>query len=166
MTKAEKMFDWCLKQGRRGRDHRGLVQIKPSESEAKRHISKALHNLKAIDHNIKGGFFDWAVSAAFYAKYHALLAVLAKLGYESRNQECTISAVEYLIKKNAIKFDQKYIEMIRRTSEMMPKDAKTLREEFQYGTEVSVDKEVLNILKKNAIEFVEAVQILLESLKG
>ncbi len=165
MTRAKKVFEWCLKQGRGKGEHRGLRRIKPSLAETKKHVKKALHNLRAVDHNIKGGFPDWAVSAAFYAKYHSLLAILYKMGYESRNQECTISAVEHFIKTKKIVLDLKYIEMIRRTSEMMPKDSKALREEFQYGTEVSVNEEVLDRLKKNAIEFVETVQILLESLE-
>lgn len=158
MGKVEEVFEWCLEQGRK-KDHKGLRKVKPDKNEMKKHVQKALHNLKAVDHNIKGGFRDWAVSAAFYAMYHSLLAVLSRLGYESRNQECTIAAVEYLIKKGKVKLDQQYIEMIRRTSEMLPKDAKMLREEYQYGTEVEVDDEILNRLKANAKEFVEKVRI-------
>jgi len=164
MGRIEDTFNWCLKQGEKD-DHKGLKRVKPDEGEVERHIKKAQHNLKAIDHNIKGGFKDWAVCAVFYSMYHSLLAVLSKLGYESRNQECTIIAVEYLIEKEKINLDKKYIEMIRRTSEMMPKDAKMLREEFQYGTDVEVDDEVLNLLKNNAKEFVEKIQILLEEIK-
>lgn len=96
--------------------------------------------------------------------YHSLLAVLFRLGYESRNQECTINAVYHLIETGKIDMDRKYIEMIRKTSLMLPTDAKLLREEFQYGINVSVDPEVLKTLGKNAIEFVESVHICLESL--
>lgn len=164
MGRIEDVFDWCLKQGEKG-DHKGLRKTDSDKEESERHIKKALHNLKAMDHNIRGGFKDWAVSAAFYAMYHSLLAVLSMFGYESRNQECTITAIEYFIKNKRINLDQKYIEIIRRTSEMMPKDAKMLREEFQYGTEIEIDGEILNQLKNNAKEFVEKVQILLEEIK-
>jgi len=58
----------------------------------------------------------------------------------------------------------KYIDIIRRTSENKPKDIKTLREEFQYGTETSVDKQILDTVKQNAIEFVEAIEILLKEV--
>lgn len=151
--------------GKRKRGTQGPQAHKAVFSRDQKTCKEGMHNLRAVDHNIKGGFPDWAVSAAFYAKYHSLLAILYKMGYESRNQECTISAVEHFIKTKKIVLDLKYIEMIRRTSEMMPKDSKALREEFQYGTEVSVNEEVLDRLKKNAIEFVETVQILLESLE-
>jgi len=163
MARIENVFRWCLKQGEKGEKHKGLRKIKPDEKLSNQHLEKAKHNLKAIDHNLEE-FPDWAVSAAFYAKYHSLLSILFKIGYESRNQECTINAVEHLIKGKIIDFDQKYIEMIRRTSEMMPKDSKALREEFQYGIKTDVNESLLQELKRNAIQFVEAVELLLRKL--
>lgn len=166
MDVTEKKFHWCLEKGKSGgRKHRGLRKTKPDSQEANNHIQKTLHNLEAVDYNIKGGFGDWAVSAAFYAMYHSLLAILYQLGYESRNQECTINTVEHFIKTGKIKLDVKYIVMIRRTDELMGGDAKALREEFQYGTEIEVEKEILENMKNNAKEFVEAVRIVLEKIK-
>lgn len=158
-------FKRCLEKGKKGgRKHRGLRRIKPDKTEANNHIQKALHNLEAVEYNIKGGFSDWAVSAAFYAMYHSLLAILYKLGYDSRNQECTINAIEYLINTRKIKLDLKFIAMIRRTDELMGSDAKALREEFQYGTQIEVDYEILENMKNNAKEFVEASRIVLEKI--
>lgn len=142
-----------------------MRKIKPDKVKADNHIQKSLHNLEAVEHNIKGGFEDWAISAAFYAMYHALLAILFELGYESRNQECTINAIDYFIKTGRIKFDSKYIAMIRRTDELMGTDAKALREEFQYGTEIAVNDEILENMKNNAKDFVEAARIILEEMK-
>ena len=166
MGNTESKFHWCLEKGKiGGRKHHGLRKIKPNSEEANNHIRKALHNLGAVEHNIKGGFADWAVSAAFYAMYHSLLAILYKLGYDSRNQECTINAIEYFIKTDKIKLDPKYIAMIRRTDELMGSDAKALREEFQYGTEIEVEDEILRNTQSNAKEFVEAARIILEEIK-
>lgn len=166
MDITDKKFRWCLEKGKiGGRKHRGLRRIKPDNQEANNHIQKALHNLEAVDYNIKGGFSDWAVSAAFYAMYHSLLAILYKMGYDSRNQECTINAIEHFIKTGKIKLDPKYIAMIRRTDELMGSDAKALREEFQYGTEIEVEHEILENMKSNAKEFVEAARIILEQIK-
>ena len=166
MDTAERKFKWCLEKGKTGkRKHRGLRKIEPDKKEADNHIKKALHNLEAVDYNIKGGFDDWAVSAAFYAMYHSLLAILYKLGYESRNQECTINAVERFIKTGKIKLDSKYIAMIRRADELMGSDAKALREEFQYGTEVEVDDEVLENVENNAKELVEAARVVVEEMR-
>ncbi len=166
MENTERKFNWCLEKGKiGGRKHHGLRKIKPDNKEADNHIQKALHNLEAVDYNIKGGFSDWAISAAFYAMYHSLLAILYKIGYDSRNQECTINAIEYFIKTGKIKLDPKYIAMIRRTDELMGSDAKALREEFQYGTEIEVEEEILENMKNNAKEFVEAARIILEEIK-
>lgn len=59
MDNTERKFHWCLKKGKiGGRKHRGLRKIKPDIQEAEKHIQKALHNLKAVDYNIKGDFGD------------------------------------------------------------------------------------------------------------
>ena len=141
-----------------------INKIIVNKAEIGGHINKAKHYLKATDYNIKGGFSDVAVSNAFYAMYHSLLALLLKLGYEAKNQECAINAVQYFIEKKRITLDIKYIDIIRRTNENKPKDAKTLREEFQYGIETSVNRDVLNLIKNNAIDFVETIEKLLKEL--
>jgi len=142
-----------------------INKVKSDENNVNGHILKAKHYLRATDYNIKGNFSDVAVSSAFYAMYHSLLALLLKLGYEAKNQECAINAVQYFIESKKINLDIKYVDIIRRTSENKPKDAKTLREEFQYGIETSVNKDVLNLIKDNSIDFVEAVERLLKEMK-
>ena len=87
------------------------------------------------------------------------------MGYESRNQECTISAIEHLIKTGELKFDAKYVALVRRTDDLMGSDAKAVREEFQYGTKVEVDGEILSVLRDNSKELVESVRVLLEEMK-
>lgn len=63
-----------------------------------------------------------------------------------------------------IELDRKYVWMVRQAGSMMAADAKSLREQFQYGTEVSVNSTVLADLRRNATECVEAVQVCLERL--
>jgi uncharacterized protein (UPF0332 family) len=120
--------------------------------------------LQAADYNIKGGFSDWGVSQSYYAMYHALLSILFKMGYKSKNHECTINAVEYLIEEGKIDLDIKDIAFIRTTEQMTSKDAKSLREEFQYGTETKVNEKLLNELLENAKNIVEKVEIALSEL--
>ncbi|MBS3124217.1 HEPN domain-containing protein [Candidatus Woesearchaeota archaeon] len=100
-------------------------------------------------------------SQAYYAMYHGLLAILYKFGYESKNHECTISTVEYLIEIKKIELDLMDVAFIRTTEQMKPKDAKSLREEFQYGTKTDVNKELLNNLVMGAKEIVEKIEIVL-----
>src|SRR3989338_6235728 len=150
---AENKFKWCLKKGKEG--GRGLKEIKPNPKEAKYHIEKALYNLRVTESNIELGYSDWAVSSAFYAMYHAILALLYKLGYESTNQECSIATIEYFILTKKVNLDIKYIRMIDPDTE---NSIIKLREKFQYGTETKVSKEILQIIRNNAKEFVEKFQ--------
>lgn len=148
--------DWCLSKEER------LRKIKPDAKRAMEHIGKAKHNLLAADYNIKGRFDDWAVSQCYYAMYHALLAILYKQGYESKNHECTIAVVESLIEAGKIQMGMEDIAFIRTAEQMKPKDAKSLREEFQYGTKTDVNKDILAILVKKSKEIVEKVELLLQ----
>lgn len=158
MSVHEEKLNWCLARETR------LKRIKPSNKLSEEHIKKAKHNLEAADYNIKGGFSDWGVSQSYYAMYHSLLAMLFKMGYESKNHECTINAIEYLIEQEKINLDMKDIMFIRTTEQMTPKDAKSLREEFQYGTKTSVNEKLLKELLDNAKKVVEKVEIALSEL--
>ena len=158
MSIHEEKLNWCLAKKARMR------KIKPNGKLSEEHIKKAKHNLKAADYNIQGGFSDWGVSQSYYAMYHSLLSILFKMGYESKNHECTINAVEYLIEKGKINLDLKDIAFIRTTEQMTSKDAKSLREEFQYGTETSVNKKLLKYLLDNAKKIVEKVEVALSEL--
>jgi uncharacterized protein (UPF0332 family) len=151
-------LDWCLAKENR------MKEIKPNDKLSEEHINKAKHNLRAADYNIKGGFSDWGVSQSYYAMYHSLLAVLFKLGYESKNHECTINTVEYLIEQKKINLDLKDIAFIRTTEQMTSRDAKSLREEFQYGTETSVNEKLLKELLENAKRVLEKIEIALSEL--
>ncbi|MEK6940911.1 MAG: HEPN domain-containing protein [Nanoarchaeota archaeon] len=158
MSIHKQKLDWCLAKETR------MKKIKPNYRLSEEHINKAKHNLRAADYNIKGGFSDWGVSQSYYSVYHALLAVLFKLGYLSKNHECTINTVEYLIGEGKINLDLKDIVFIRTTEQMTFKDAKALREEFQYGTETTVNERLLKELLWNAKRIVEKIEIALSSL--
>ena len=89
MSQAGNKVKWCLNKAQKeieeGKKHRGLVKIDPDVEEAKKHIAKAEHNFKAVLNFEKSGFSDWSVSAVFYTIYHCFLAVISKVGYETRN---------------------------------------------------------------------------------
>jgi uncharacterized protein (UPF0332 family) len=158
MPKNKSRLDWCLTKENR------LKRIPPNILKAKEHIEKAKHNLSAADYNIKGNYNDWAVSQVYYAMYHGLLAILYKFGYESKNHECTISTVEHLIETKKILLDIKDIAFIRTTEKMKIQDAKSLREEFQYGTKTDVNKDILIGLVEKSKEIVEKIEIILEDV--
>ncbi len=155
MRDYKSKLDWCLKNEKR------MKKISSDRGVAEGHIKKAKHNLKAADLSIRSGFEDWAVSQLYYAMYHSLLAILFDRGYESKNHECTISVIEYLIEIKDIDLDLDDVAFIRTTEQMTNKNAKSLREEFQYGIETEVNKELLDILVIKSKEIVEKVEVVL-----
>ena len=101
MSHAKNKLSWCLKKAEKelkeqGK-HRGLVIVKPDKKQALEHIKKAEHNLNGGIDFAKTGYSDWSVSAFFYSIYQCFLAIAAKFGYESGNQECTFALMESLI---------------------------------------------------------------------
>ena len=164
MGRVENTFKWCLKQGEKGKKHKGLKKIKSNPEEAEKQIKKALSDLDAMQYLYDGKKTDWVASTAFYAMYHSLLAILYKLGYESRNQECTIITIEKLITNKTINLDQKYINMIRNLQENI-EDAKSIREEMQYGSKTSMEDERCKRLMDNTKEFVDKIKEIIEEIK-
>ncbi len=165
MTITKDKFKWCLRKGK-GKYHKGLKKVKPDEIASKKHVEKALHNLKAMDYNIKGGFSDWAVNAGFYAMYHSFLAILSKLGFESRNQECTFTTIEYFIELGKTKLSKDDVNMVRNASKDVKSDAKTLREDMQYGTKTEIERESLRVLEGNSKYIVNKVRVALKKMEN
>ena len=138
----------CLKEGEKGERHKGLRKIEKSEELAKQHLDKAIHNFKAMISFQKTGFSDWSASASFYCLYHCLLALLAKEGYESRNQSCTFALIEDFIDKYEINledlkeiFDKDVTEDLQHSSKILD-----IRENMQYSVKTALeDKEFIEL---------------------
>ncbi len=147
-------IDWCLKKDL-------LKKIKPSKEMALKHLEKAKHNLKVSQISIREGVEDWAVSQLYYSSYHALLGLLFLEGYESKNHNCTLVCVEFLIEKEKTSLDKKDLAFIKTTEQMTGKDAKSLREEFQYGVETKVNKEILCYLLERTKVLIEKIEVII-----
>lgn len=164
MSKLNEKLSKCLKEGeRRGIRHKGLKEIKPDNGLALAHLDKALHNFKAITSFAKIGFSDWSANASFYTLYHCLLGILAKNGFESRNQSCTFAMMEDLIKKDKINnitteelkeiYNSDIIEDLENSPHILD-----IRENMQYSTRTLMENDRLVKLK-------ERTGILLEKLR-
>ena len=158
---------WCLakatKELEQGKQHRGLVERASNDRLAYQHLAKAEHNLKAVLYFKEGGFEDWSISAGFYCLYHCMLALLAKHGYESRNQECTLATIEYLVEQKRFVLDPEFINVLKQHERVETRHEKTviaLRELFQYGVDIDVpstELQWLTTLCKNAIDAVKEI---------
>tara|TARA_Y100000310_G_scaffold266197_1_gene277607 strand:- start:463 stop:972 length:510 start_codon:yes stop_codon:yes gene_type:complete len=158
MSHAKNKVKWCLrnaeKELKESDTHRGLVKVNPSKEKAKEHLNKAEHYLKATIYLKEGNFSDISASTVFYAMYHCLLAITAKFGYESRNQECTLALINGLIEDGKIDLEKALLDKISSLDEEESKEQTTIevREQYQYGTSLSLKdnlyEEQLELAKK------------------
>lgn len=160
LKKANKELEECKKLGKRPK-HRGLLKIEFNKDEAKKHLSTAEENLKLALHLEKEKFGPAAISPLFYCFYHCFLAIAARFGYESGNQTCTISLIQYLKEEGKIEMDEKFIEMMKYEDEQKGSGYPSLiemREEYTYGAKVSVEKQILENLTNLCKELVHNVK--------
>ncbi len=169
MTHAKNKVKWCLNKAEKevaaGGKHRGLVKVDPDIKKAREHISKAEHNLKTTLYLQKGDYTDWCSSTIFYSIYHSFLAILAKFGYESRNQECTLSAIESLIEDGIIpitKNEMEKISLFDVEEKHSSSTAVQIREEFQYGTKLSLEDKSLEELFTLASRILDKAKVVIE----
>ena len=169
MSHAKNKVDWCLKKAeielKESGKHRGLIKIKPDVEEARRHIKKAEHYLKATDLLKKENFSDISASTVFYSIYHCLLSIIAKFGYESGNQECTFALIHSLIEDKKIDFEEELLDKIALSLDVEKNKDKTsmkIREQYQYGTDLSLEDNIYQELFKLAQEVIAKTKRIIE----
>ncbi len=168
MTHSKNKVSWCLrkaeKEVRETGNHRGLIKITPDTAIAKAHIRKSEHYLKATVILNKENFSDISASTIFYSMYHCLLAIAVKFGYESRNQEYTFALIQNLIEDNKIDLEIRMLKKIASfdANKHNEKTSIQLREEYQYGTELSLKEELYNELLSLAKETILKTKIIIE----
>ena len=67
-----------------------IVKQEVDINEIKGHIEKSEHNLNFIKDTLKQGYSDWAITGCYYAMYQAVLALILKKGYSSKNHDATL----------------------------------------------------------------------------
>ena len=167
MSHAKNKLNWCLRKAekelKQGKKNRGIINIKPDMKKAKEHIIKAEHYLKATDYLKKGNFSDISASAVFYSMYHCLLAITAKFGYESGNQECTFALISALIEEGKINFEQSLLDRISQLEITDTQTSVEIREQYQYGTSLSIkDDGLYDRLFSLAQEVLSKTKIIIE----
>ncbi len=160
MSHAKNKVEWCLNKAKRelqeGKKHRGLVKVNADLEKARDHLAKAERNLKVTLYLQRGGYSDWCSSSLFYMMYHCFLAILAKFGYETRNQECTFALIASLIEDKKIILNQEDLEKVTTLNitetQESPETAVSIREDYQYSTKVSLEnkeyQELLQLAKR------------------
>ncbi len=168
MTHTKNKVEWCLKKAERelkeSDKHRGLVKIEPDLKKVKEYVNKAEHYLNATEYLKKGDFSDISTSTVFYSMYHCLLAIASKFGYESRNQECTFALIHSLIEDKKIDFEEEILNKISSldVKETEEKTITNVREQYQYGTELSVKDNLYKEIFELAKEVISKTKIIIE----
>lgn len=169
MSHIKNKVKWCFKKANKELlekgYHKGLIHIESNMELARKHLIKSEHNLEAITRFKKIGFSDWSAPAAFYSVYHALLAILAKFGYESRNQECTFAMIYSLIEDKKINLSKELLFEINALNLDGHQESPRLieiRELKQYGVSISLDEHSYNRLKRLSRSFLDQVKEIIE----
>jgi uncharacterized protein (UPF0332 family) len=159
MNHAKNKVKWCLRKAKKelktSKKHRGLVITDKDIDKAREHIKKAEHNIEVTLYLQKGRYSDWCSSTLFYAIYHCFLSILAKHGYESRNQECTFALIQTLIEDGTVNITREEMGRINlfdiEEKYQYAETAVNIREDYQYSTKLSLKdelfKDILDLAK-------------------
>jgi len=144
MPQIDEHLKWCLKDSRR------LIKTKPDLDLAKKHLQKSEYNYGVVQVLERLKIYDWALNVGFYAIYHCFLAILAKYGYQSRNQACTITVLLTLIKENKLDLDKDLVtqfDTLDVEKDLANPTVRKSRELSTYGIETSIDLQQLKKIK-------------------
>ena len=145
MPQIDEHLKWCLKDSRR------LKKTKPDLDLAQKHIKKSEYNYGIVQTLEKLKIYDWALNVVFYAIYHCFLAILAKHGYESRNQACTVTILLTLINEKKLDLDKDLVsqfDTLDVEKDITNTTARESRELSTYGVETSIDLQQLKKIKE------------------
>ena len=171
MSHAKNKVEWCLEKAKKElkekESHRGLVKSQPHKEKAREFINKAEHYLRATAYLKEGNFSDISASTVFYAMYHSLLAIAAKFGYFSRNQECTFALMYSLIEDRKINFEKKILDKIAllnadKTEKASEKTSVEIREQYQYETKTQLQDNLYKELFSLAQQVISKAKVIIE----
>ena len=160
MPQIDEHLKWCLK------DPKRLIKAKPDLDLAQKHVKKSEYNYSVVQ-TLEGlKIYDWALNVGFYAIYHCFLAILAKYGYESRNQACTITVLLTLINEKKLDLDKDLVTQFDTLDVEKNITNPTVRESREistYGVETSIDLQQLKKIKELILKVQrETIRILQE----
>src|SRR3989338_5475155 len=160
MPQIDEHLKWCLK------DLKRLVKTKPDLVLSQKHIDKSEYNYGVVQTLERLKIYDWAFNVGFYAIYHCFLAILAKYGYESRNQACTITALLSMINDKKLDLDKDLVaqfDTLDAEKNIINPTIRESRELSTYGVETSIDLQQLKKIKELTLKVQrETIRILEE----
>src|SRR3989339_583211 len=158
MPQIDEHLKWCLK------DPKRLVKTKPDLNLAQKHVKKSEYNYGVMQTLERLKIYDWAFNVGFYAIYHFFLTILAKYGYSSRNQACTVTVLLTLINDKKLDFDKDLVtqfDTLDVEKNIANPTVRESRELSTYGVETSIDLQQLKNIKELTLKVQrEAIRVL------
>lgn len=152
------------------RERPGLLKREPSIMKAESHLRKAFWNLKAMDHNYQGGFYDWTIITGYYAMYFASLGALWTIGLWGKDHACVMKALRFFFVEKG-RLEKEYLEVFERAKKLEEKyvekleEARKQRVKVQYNI-VIVRNEDAEWMLKTARDFVRRLEKLVGEIKS
>ena len=160
MPQVENHLKWCLKDSKR------LTKTKPDLDLAQKHLKKSEYNYGVLQTLERLKIYDWALNVGFYSIYHCFLGILAKYGYASRNQSCTLTALLTLIEEKKLALEKDLVlqfDTLDVEGSLTNPTVRHEREISTYGVETSIDAEQLKKIKELILKVQrETIRILAE----
>ena len=131
------------------------------------HIQKADHNLKFVKSTLDlEEFNDWAIVSAYYAIYHASLALCALKGYATKDHSATLLVIiKEFYKKELNKEEIGLIgdTTLEKEEVLYYVEAKNKRHSASYSTNINFEKSQVEFLRLKAIAFVSKAKEIIEN---
>lgn len=166
---------WVEDKARRDKDFLTYLKSKKvkKEEETKElirgHLEKTDHNLKFVQKTLDlQEFNDWAIVSAYYAIYHASLALCALRGYSTKDHLATLLIlIREFYQKELNKEDLKMVNTsgIEKEHLLYYVEAKKERTKASYSTQMLFNAEEAEQLRKKAIAFVNKVKEIVDAAK-
>jgi len=161
---------------------KGVIK-KTNPALFEKYLNKSLNNLEfgnfilsehkySIKKKLKGrSFYDWVIAVYYYSVYHAVLALISRAGFESKNHIASISALTlfYYHKKNVLKKED--IQLVIDSLNLKGEDieflfnSKETREKASYGVDEIFDLLLAKNLQEKTVEIVNKIKNILEEIK-
>lgn len=149
-------YDFFLKKGL-------IVNIGETEDLVVAHLEKAKHNMLFFEKNFNDSQFnDWLIVTLYYALYHAVLALIVKKGYSSKNH--TASLVFLIKHYSQFKEDILLVQelSIRKEDAELYTKLKEDRHKASYESKVNFTNKNIDDYEKKVKDFIQKTEELIQ----
>src|SRR3989344_788853 len=143
---------------------KGLIRhIGDNEDLVVAHLEKAKHNMLFFEKNINDSQFnDWLIVTLYYALYHAVLSLIVKKGYSSKNHTASlVFLIKYYSQLKEEIFLVQELSIKKEDAELYTK-LKEDRHKASYESKVNfTDKNIQNY-KQKVKDFIQKTEELIQ----